>query len=271
MDVAVTRTLDLTPYEGEMLKPAELVGLHGIGSLTLQDRKVYNILVDHAWGPHLGVPGHWFEIPTSKLRNATDRNSRLGPTITRLMQTVCRKIGKDGEEIRVQLLGTTVIRSSANNGVLRYKIPEELSLLLNRSKIFAKLDIEVLGGFSSKYAVSLYEVISQKINLHYATQDLTENELREILGVEVGKLTTAFNLKKRAIEPALSELNSITPYDVTILPRKDGRKIVGYIMGWNVKSEASQKAAFSELHRHRVGRKARLMGDVDNILDKKTA
>jgi hypothetical protein len=56
------------PIAGEMLKPRELVDLQSTGPLTLQDRRVFNELMDNAWGPDLGKGSHWFEIETGKLR-----------------------------------------------------------------------------------------------------------------------------------------------------------------------------------------------------------
>ena len=66
-----------------MLKPKELIELRGTGALTLQDRRVFNTLIQNAWGPRLAEGGHWFEISTGDLRDATDRNARLSDTIER--------------------------------------------------------------------------------------------------------------------------------------------------------------------------------------------
>lgn len=249
---------------GEMLKPKELIELRGTGPLTLQDRRVYNVLIDQAWGPELGRPGHWFEIDTALLRSATDRNARLDHSITRLMQTVCVVVSKDGtEETKVQLLGATILRTTSNGGTLRYRVPEELAYLLRDSTIFAKLELEVMKAFSSKYAFALYEALARRVNMKRFTESFTLEELRELLGVETGKLTTYRNLNVRAIQPAITEVNAITPYQVSILPQKKGRKVVGFSMGWSRKDIAGQKEAYRELQRPRVGRKARIEGGVD--------
>ena len=265
----MTKTLGLTPRPGEMLKPSELIELHGMGPLTLQDRKVYNMLIEHAWGTELGKAGHWFEIETGKLRDATDRNARLAPSITRLMQTVCLVVSKDGkEETRVQLLGATVLKSSSNSGTLRYKIPEDLAELLKDSTIFAKLDLAVMQGFSSKYAFALYEAVSRRVRMRNFLEDFTVDEMRELLGVEAGKLLRFSNLNTRAIQPALTEVNAISPYEVSIGPKKKGKKVIGFKMGWNTKSTEGQKEAYSELNRHRAGRKARLEGTVEQPIER---
>lgn len=260
------RTLDLTPQPGEMLKPKELIELRNTGALTLQDRRVFNRLVENAWGPDLGKPGHWFEIRTAELRDTTDRNKRLGDSIERLMQTICMVVDKSGKfELRTPLLSSNKLDIQVNDGTFRYQLTAELAELLKDSTIFAKLDLEVMRSFRSKYAFSLYEAIARRARMKRFTENLTVEELRELLGVEGGKLGDYKNLNKYALQPAVTEVNAITPYTVSIVPQKQGRKVVSFIMGWETKTEEQLKAAYSEMKRHSVGRKARATDDVDVV------
>jgi hypothetical protein len=267
--VTVTKkTLELTPGHGEMLKPQELMELSGTGALTLQDRRVFNKLIENAWGPNLGKPGHWFSIRTGDLRDSTDRNKRLQDSIERLMRTICVVIDEKKEfEIRTALLSSNKLELKSNDGVFKYKLTEELAELLKDSTIFAKLDLEVMRSFRSKYAFSLYEAVSRRIRMKKFTEELSTEALRNMLGVEDGKLTAYRNLNIRAIQPALDEVNAITPYKVTILPRKKGKKVISFLMGWNVKTERELKQAYSELQRHSVGRTARATDNVDEHVD----
>ena len=54
------------------------------------------------------------------------------------------------------------------------------------------------------------------------------------------------------------EVNALTPYPVALEPRMEGRKVVGFIMGWGVKDETGMRDAYAEIQRPRVGRKERL-------------
>jgi len=261
------KTLELTPTSGEMLKPRELIELHGSGPLTLQDRRVFNELVQNAWGPAMGKGGHWFEIDTGKLRSTTERNTRLAASVERLMRTICTIASADGSsELRTPLLSSNEIKTTANGGVLRYKFTEELAVMLKDSTIFAKLDLEVMRSFSSKYAFSLYEAISRRVRMQRFTEQLSLQDLRGLLGVGDGKLTTYKNLNIRAIQPALTEVNAITPYQVSILPQKKGRKVTGFIMGWNLKNDAGMKEAYREMQRPQVGRNVRLEGQEEMLI-----
>jgi len=263
------KSLELTPGHGEMLKPKELLELHGAGPLTLQDRRVFNELVQNAWGPQLGQAGNWFEIDTGRLRDATDRNTRLALSVERLMRTICTVVSDDGaRELRTALLSSNEITTTANGGILRYKFTEELAAMLKDSTIFAKLDLEVMRSFSSKYAYSLYEAVSRRVRMKRFTETFSISELRELLGVEDGKLMIYKNLKVRAIQPALTEVNAITPYQVSIVPQKKGRKVVSFIMGWNLKDEPGMQEAYREMQRPRVGRKSRIEGqDEQPVID----
>jgi plasmid replication initiation protein len=223
-------------------------------------------LVENAWGPDLGKPGHWFEIRTAELRDATDRNKRLSDSIERLMQTICVAVDKSGEfETRTPLLSSNKLDIQVNDGVFRYKLTEELAELLKDSTIFAKLDLEVMRSFRSKYAFSLYEAIARRIRMKSFTENLTMQELRDVLGVEDGKLEVYRNLNLRAIQPALTEVNAITPYTVSIIPQKKGRKVVSFIVGWEMKTEEQLKAAYAEMQRHSVGRQARTTDGVEVV------
>jgi hypothetical protein len=263
------KTLDLTPSEGEMLKPKELIELRRTGVLTLQDRRVFNTLVENAWGPELGKGGHWFEIATGDLRDDTDRNTRLQDSIEKLMQTVCVVVveEEDGKqfELRTSLLSANKLQIDTNRGIFRYKFTEELSALLKDSTIFAKLDKETMRSFRSKYAFSLYEAVARRIRMRAFMEELSVEDLRELLGVEEGKLTNYRNLNLRAIQPALAEVNAISDFAVSIMPKKKGNKVVSFLMGWNLKDDAGKQAAYAERLRHSAGRGARTNEGVDVI------
>lgn len=246
-----------------MLKPKELIELRGTGSLTLQDRRVFNALIENAWGPDLGRAGHWFEIATGSLRDATDRNKRLQDSIERLMQTISVVVesDEDGQAIwehRTPLLSSNRLEVGVNQGVFRYKLTDELAAALKDSTIFAKLDLAVMKSFRSKYAFSLYEAIARRIRMKSFMEELTMEDLRELLGVEEGKLENYRNLNLRAIQPAITEVNAISDFNVSIAPRTKGKKVIGFRMGWGVKDVDGKKAAYAERNRHSVGRTVRV-------------
>ena len=161
--------------------------------------------------------------------------------------------------MRFQLLGANTIRTTTNAGTLTYSFWPQLATLVRDSSIFAKLDHAVMRSFSSKYAFALYEAVARRARLrHVFRENFTIEGIRDLLGVETGKLVPYKNLKTKAIEPAVVEVNALTPYQVALEPRMEGRKVVGFIMGWGVKDETGMRDAYAEIQRPRVGRKERL-------------
>ena len=259
------RSIDIATDQGTMVKPKELISIRGAGPLTLTDRRAFNVLLDHAWGKELLTPHHKFTISTTSLKSDNQTNQRLKQTLRHLQQTLVVSVQSNGDEVTSQLLGSTRIKP---NGDLEYSFPLELSGLLKDSSVFAKLDLEVMKSFSSKYAFALYEEVSRRINLSYQmTEELSIQGLRDLLGVEDGKLITHYNLKAKALEPALSEVNAITPYQVTIIPRLKGRKVIGFIMGWSIKDVSGMRQAYAELKRPMLGRKERLDGTTSSVVE----
>lgn len=263
-----TRTLHVTPNLGEMVKPAELIEIKGSSRLTLADRRLFNVLLRHAFGPDLASENRRFEIAVSDLKEAHESNDRLAQSIEALMTTVVTIERPDGSTDRVQLLGWNNLSDpKRKRGTLKYSIPPELALLLKDSTVFAKLELEVLKAFTSKYALALYEAVAKRVRLKYLfTKRFRLEEFRELLGVEPNKLTTYGNLNQYAIKPALLEVNALSDFTVTVVPEKTGRRVTGILLGWAAKDMEGQKAAYAELQRPRVGRKARITGTVEEML-----
>ncbi len=127
--------------------------------------------------------------------------------------------------------------------------------------------MEVLRAFTSKYALALYEAVARRVRLeHIFTERFSMDDFRELLGAEVGKLTTFGNLNKSAIKPAIMEVNALSDFTVTVVPEKTGRRVTGVLIGWGAKDIEGRKAAYAELQRPRVGRKARITGTVEEML-----
>jgi len=221
-----TRTVDVRPTVDSLVKPGELIDVVEVTPLTLNDRRVYNLLLENAWDAIDKQVEH--VIAKSDLRGTHNSNDRVGESIERLMTAIVRvKTMRDGEPHleRVQLLGgnTETLR---RDGLLTYEIPGRLRRIIANSTVFARLRREIMFALSSKYALTLYEMVQKRGNLKYRTTDrFSLDELRAILGVPDGKLTTWSNLNLRALQPAVAEVNQLADFMVAIDPIKTGRKV----------------------------------------------
>jgi hypothetical protein len=266
MSTPKRRTIDLKPLPGEMIKPAELIEISGAGGLSLYASKVYNCLLHNAFGPEMGQQGEDFTIRLAELRGLHESNDRIGPTLEALQKTVVKARLSDGRTCQVQLLGGVDFDDDDRpEGLLTYSFDKRLVTLLRQSSIFAKLELKVIYQFSSKYALALYEAICRRVNMRECVQEFTLAEFRELLRVPDGKLDRFPDLNRKAIQPALLEVNGLADFQVHLMPRKRGKQVVGIILSWGRKDAEGRRQAFAELNRPRVGRKARLRGEVDEV------
>lgn len=261
-------TLSLKAGHGEMLKPGELIDISDTAALTLQDRRLYNVLVHNAFGPRMGEPDADFKIAISELRGSHAGNERIEDSIERLMKTIVRVRLPNGETRRVQLLGGNDMGDSTRErGYLTYTFDRRLSEILKSSTTFGKLELAVMVALSSTYSLALYEWAAKRARLREKfVEQLSLEELRDVLGVAEGQYPRWANLKQRCLDPAIEEINALAPFSVQALPKLNGRKVVGVTLGWWMKDEAELKEAYAELKRPKVGRRARIRGETEQLI-----
>jgi hypothetical protein len=78
------RTVEVEPDEFSLIKPGELVDIVELSPLTLQDRRIYDLLILNAW-PKLTEPVEHC-IHKRELRGSHNVNDRVGESIERLMR-----------------------------------------------------------------------------------------------------------------------------------------------------------------------------------------
>ncbi len=252
------RTVDAKPNADTLIKPGELVDLIEVTPLTLTDRRIYNQLLENAWDaidkPVMHV------IAKSDLRGSHNSNDRIGESIERLMSAIVKMDvlwdGKPAVE-RVQLLGGNV-ESARSDGLFEYEIPARLRKVIGNSTVFARLQREVMFALSSKYALTLYEMVQKRGNLRWkSSETFTLDAIRGVLGVPKGKLTSWSNLRLRAIDPAVSEVCDLSDYMVEIAPIKTGRSVTHVELRWWRKDGDATGKAERALRFASTGRRAK--------------
>jgi hypothetical protein len=231
-----------------MIKPGELIDIVEVTPLKLSDRRIYNLLIRHAWDRIEEPVEH--AIAKKKLRGSHNVNARVDESVLRLMGAVAEiRAEADGEAsvLRVQLLGSNV-EHCRRDGMLYYRFPAELRRVIKESRVFARLQTDVMFALSSKYGLALYEMIQKRGNLDYIWfEDFPLERLRALLGVPPGKLTGFKNLNRWALQPAMAEVNALSEFGVEAVALFEGRRVVAVRLAWRRKSEAKTKAAFATL------------------------
>lgn len=263
------RTLELLPAPGEMLKPAELIDIDGASNLTLAARRLYNQLIAHAFGPDMGKEGQEWTIRVSDLRGTHKGNERLEDSIIALMKTIVTVRLPNGSTRRVALLGGNDIGDPDRaHGSITYSFDKRLVPLLRESSVFGKLELTVMHAFTTKYGLALYEALTRRVRLESRfCEDFDLVAFRELLGVPPAKLATFSNLKLRAITPAVNEINAIASFGCKIEPLKSGRKVTHIRVHWWRKDINGLREAYAELRRLKIGRKARIGGEIEEVVN----
>jgi Initiator Replication protein len=261
------RTVEVEPDEYSLIKPGELVDIVELSPLTLQDRRIYNLLILNAWESITEPKEHC--IHKRELRGTHHTSERVGESVERLMGAIARvQIMRDGKRFlrRVQLLAPTDEEINEAEGLLYYSFHAGLRAIIKQSSQFARLQKDVMFAFSSKYALALYEMVQKRGNLkHKWHEEFPVDRFRALLGVETGKLREFKNLKLRAIDPAVLDVNGLGEFGCKVEPIYKGRKVTAIRLSWWAKTLDEKKAAFKELRVSRVGRRARLLGTVETV------
>ncbi len=262
-------TLDIKPRSREAIKPAELIQVSGHHELTLNARRAITILWHQAH--QQGVEeGRDYTIEIDDLKPDGHKGYEMvEEAIEALMRTILTLRLPDGKTRRVQFLGGNDLDDPDRPaGVLTFSFDKRLVDVLRDSTIWGKIAIPILMAFTSKYAVSLYENLAQVANLSMkTTHEYTLDEFRDLIGVPSGRYKTFGELNKHVIKPTVAEVNAIAPFGISVLPVKQGKKVAQIKVGWWQKDSDALQAAYKEVERSKVGRRARLAGTVEYVAD----
>jgi hypothetical protein len=268
------KTIEQKPNGDEFAKARELIEIRGTGGLSLQDRRVMNVLYANA-GHHLCDDMNHV-IGIAELRGSHKGGERVKDSILRLMKTVVEVPTKDSKgkpaTKLVQILSDTTLSDDDDNptGQVVYCFSKGMREIIKDSTLWGRVRHAVIFAFTSKYSLALYELVAARINLkHVWQEEFPVEDFRALLGVPDGKLERIPNLLQRVIQPAALEVRKMAAFGVEIEPiRKGGPQrglVTGFRVSWWRKEEKELKEAFQELNQPKVGRMARLRDDVEQV------
>ncbi|GAA6168306.1 replication initiation protein [Sessilibacter corallicola] len=260
------KTIDVKPTKTTMVKAGELIDIIEVTPLTLTDRKIYNLLIENA-KQQLATPVEHC-IDKEKLRQSRRGNGQVDESIMRLMSSIVKvETVREGEAavLRMPLLGRNV-EHYHKDGKFYYTFDPLLRDIIQDSNAFARLKLDVMLAFTGKYGLTLYELIEKRINLRMSEEILSIEKFRNLLGVPNGKLANWYNLKTRAIEPAVAEVNHLSKdFRVEVHGIKSGKSYTDVKIQWWRKSPDGENEAIREHLQTKMGRKARREGRVEDV------
>lgn len=262
------KTVQAKANSSSIIKPEELINVIELVPLKLSDRRIFNLLLANSW--HEVTKNKEWSIPKSDLLVHTKATDQLDLSIGRLMGArvkvqITRK--EDGEKYtRSFTLLEHIDEPVRKSGLVYYKFPQALRVLIMNSTAFARLQKAVMFQLSSKYSLALYEMIQQRGNLdHKWSEAFTIAQLRGLLGVPDGKLKEYKNFKARCLLPAVQEVDFLSEYRLHFLQHKTGKFVTSITLHWYKKSITELKEAFKEMKASRTGREARMRQEVEKV------
>lgn len=148
---------------------------------------------------------------------------------------------------------------------IRFEFSPAMRRVISDSTHWAAVSRRAVLAFESRYSLRLYMHIGLRVNRRQVSEDVSLEELRDILGVPSDKLKTWQHLKSRALDPAIAEISHLAGFTAAYMPLKRGRRVVGVRLAWGHKAADDLVETQRELDRSRVGRTARRDGLVETI------
>jgi len=257
-------------------KAGELIEIAGAHELEASDRAIFNLLYQHAHdsGRLANDRAEW-EIPIAMLRASRHKgNERVRDSLDRLMRVVVTVPLPDRKTGEPRILKTHLFNfadlsadEAREDATVRFGVPEKLRPILASSNRWGRIKAEVVCAMSSKYSIALYEVVQLRANMDRSIETFSIARFRDLMGVPPDKLLRGPDFTRFVIEPAVMEVNGISDMGVKLgLKRHNKTKAIeGVTIAWWRKEDDELRAAIQEREQSKIGRMARLRGNVETV------
>jgi Initiator Replication protein len=257
-------------------KAGELIEITGAYELEAADRALSNALFKHAHeSGKLATPGATWEVSLAALRlSSHESNDRLRESLSRLLSVQVKVSYRDGKLAREMVLQTHLFDAfitpkdgGPGGGFVRFGIPDVLRAVLAQSGRWGRIKAEVICALSSKYAITLYELVQLRANMDRCVETFPIARFRDLMGVPPGKLLRGPDFTRFVIDPAVLEVNGISDMGIKAALERRSRfaPINAVTIAWWRKEGDELRGALLERNRSKVGRMARLRGQAETI------
>ena len=266
-DIARDRAYD----ETKTVLPAEIArGAYITNPPSLRALKLMHLMINRAGGRMAEDTRHDMRLSDVRAIDGMANHDRksLQPLFQELAATVLTYDNTESKKVSIGGLmeHTTIDYRDEESGdlALSWRFGRTFRIMAEESNHWAILDRQTVFHFQSKYSVLLFQYFASLQGLKYKTGEVfTVQQLRELLGVPKGKIPRFADLNRRALQPAIDEINQLARFTLTATPKKIGRTVSTIEIQWEPKTDI--KKVKRELGNSSVGRKIRRDGSVDII------
>lgn len=265
-----TQVIAAARKEPETILPAELANMHfpKENGLSLLAWKMLIRVIDAAGSDICEDQEHKLAIATL---NWSHRDMDFIEETVRELQRTIVEMQIDTTRGKAKKSGpilTDVTRDlDAQTGELIWAFSKTFRAVVRNSHHWAAVGARALLHMESKYAPPLYLIASLYAGRQHNTLEIPVFDLAKRIGANAKSMRRWPDFQRRALEPAIAEINHLTGIRIEWQPVKRGRKVEAVrITAWR-KDKTEAQAAANELTQPRVGRKARRTGTVDTLAD----
>lgn len=233
-EIVNNQQLKLNEFEDDSLSLYKHTGaIHISSSLTLLQRKAANILQKYAYNDLNKKTTHTARI-CDVMRDlgwseSSKTNKKLKEAFRKLNVTAVEWniFGKD----KKHEWGTATILSEIKikDGMCAYEYSTSMRKLLSNPNVYAKLNLLVQRSFRSKYALILWEFLTDAICTSRSKTVRTSWEqvesIRKLLGLKDSNYPAFNKLRAKILDPAINEINVESDLDVKLFTKRNGRNI----------------------------------------------
>lgn len=200
-------------YEGrkvELKKHSAVIQMSN--RINVTQRKAYNVLIYAARAAIRQQPNaRLFKIPLVQIKDLagirSTNNKELKDNLVALMKTIVELnlLKKDQAEWQAC---TLLAEAKIANGYLHFGFAPTIHDTLTSPIPYTTLDLAIMRGLKSKYALCLYELAKDYINA--SIPPIPIDEFRKLIGLEPTQYTNGKDLRRSIIEPAVKEISEVT-------------------------------------------------------------
>lgn len=266
-----TRTLDVITARKkgtEAIIPGELANLHfpKENGLSLLAWKMLVRVIDEAGARICDDREHRLEI--AALNWSHKELDFIEETLRELQRTIV-EIQVDtsrGKKVQSGAILTDVTRDlETATGEVVWEFSKTFRAVVKNSHHWAAIGAKALLHMESKYAPPLYMLAALYAGRRHNSVEIPLYDLQQQIGARAKSMRRWADFQRRALEPAVAEINHLTGIRLDYEPIKRGRKIVAVTFTAWRKDRAQADNAAAELSKPRVGRKARRDGTNEEL------
>jgi hypothetical protein len=268
IDVAIDRAFD----QSSTVLPAEVArGVYMRNAPSLQALKLMHLMIATAGGRMADEVQH--DIRLSDIRKIEGMNHHSRASLTPIFEELRAAVLTHDDPAKMRVIVGGVLDEAqidyrdegSGDLMVSWWFARTFRRMAAESNHWAILDRQTVFHLGSKYSVLLFQHIASLVKLDRKTaKTFSVTELRALLGVAADKLERFADLNRRALQPAISEINQLSRLNLTVISNKRGRTVVSVTIGWQVKPDPTEVKR--ELAATKIGRKSRRDGSMETVI-----